>query len=65
MRRVQVLKVVRAELDGGVGIRLHLSHSGIPSFIPGKGSICTKRKNTLNILHRIMNIFYTGQGLLN
>lgn len=44
--RVQVLKVVLAELDGGVGMRLHLSHSGIAGFIPGKGSICRKRKNT-------------------
>lgn len=43
MRRVQVVKVVWAELDG-VGIWLHLGHTGIPSYIPGKGSICSKRK---------------------
>lgn len=44
MSRVQALKVVWAELDEGVGIWLHLSHPGKPGFIPGKGSICSKRK---------------------
>lgn len=62
MRKAQVVQVVSAELDGGVREWLHLSCTG---SIPGKTSICSERKNTQNILHRIMDTFYAGQGLLN
>lgn len=60
MRRV---KVHLAELGGGVGMWLYLSYWGIPSFIPWKKTICRKKKNTVSILHTIMNKFYAVKRL--